>query len=149
MKAWIQRVTEASVTIDGEKVSEIGVGYLILLGVAPFDTEKDADDLAARVAALRIFEDAEGRMNRSIVDAGGSAIVVSQFTLYADTSHGRRPGFSTAARPEVAEPLYERFVANMRKILGNDRVGTGRFGADMKVALVNDGPCSFELKTEN
>ena len=148
MKAWIQRVTEASVTISGERVAEIGVGYLILLGVAPFDTEKDADNLAARVAALRIFEDAEGRMNRSIVDAGGSVIVVSQFTLYADTLHGRRPGFSTAARPEIAEPLYERFVANMRNILGADRVGTGRFGADMKVALVNDGPCSFELKTE-
>ena len=149
MKAWIQRVTEASVTIEGERVAEIGVGYLILLGVAPFDTEKDADDLAARVAALRIFEDESGRMNRSIVDAGGSAIVVSQFTLYADTLHGRRPGFSTAARPEVAEPLYERFVANLRGILGADRVGTGRFGADMKVALVNDGPCSFELKTES
>lgn len=149
MKAWIQRVTEASVTIDGERVSEIGVGYLILLGVAPSDVEKDADDLAARVAALRIFEDESGKMNRSIVDAGGSAIVVSQFTLYADTSHGRRPGFSTAARPEIAEPLYERFVADLRGVLGRDRVGTGRFGADMKVALVNDGPCSFELKTED
>ena len=149
MKAWIQRVTEASVTIEGERVAEIGVGYMILLGVAPFDTEKDADDLASRVAALRIFEDESGRMNRSIVDAGGSVIVVSQFTLYADTQHGRRPGFSTAARPEIAEPLYERFVANIRGILGGDRVGTGRFGADMKVALVNDGPCSFELKTES
>lgn len=149
MKAWIQRVTEASVTIDGERVSEIGVGYLILLGVAPSDVEKDADDLAARVAALRIFEDESGKMNRSIVDAGGSAIVVSQFTLYADTSHGRRPGFSTAARPEIAEPLYERFVSDLRGVLGRDRVGTGRFGADMKVALVNDGPCSFELKTED
>ena len=148
MKAWIQRVTEASVTIGGERVAEIGVGYLILLGVAPFDTEKAADELAARVAALRIFEDEAGKMNRSIVDAGASAIVVSQFTLYADTAHGRRPGFSTAARPEVAEPLYERFVANLRGVLGADRVGTGRFGADMKVALVNDGPCSFELKTE-
>ena len=149
MKAWIQRVTEASVTIAGERVAEIGVGYLILLGVAPYDAEKDADELAARVASLRIFEDEAGKMNRSIVDAGGSAIVVSQFTLYADTAHGRRPGFSTAARPEVAEPLYERFVANLRGTLGADRVGTGRFGADMKVALVNDGPCSFELKTED
>ena len=149
MKAWIQRVTEASVTIEGEKVAEIGAGYLILLGVAPLDKEKDADELAARVAALRIFEDEAGKMNRSIVDAGGSAIVVSQFTLYADTAHGRRPGFSTAARPEIAEPLYERFVADLRNVLGADRVGTGRFGADMKVALVNDGPCSFELKTED
>lgn len=149
MKAWIQRVTEASVAIAGEKVAEIGAGYLILLGVAPADTEKDANDLAARVAALRIFEDEQNRMNRSIIDAGGSVIVVSQFTLYADTKHGRRPGFSTAAKPEVAEPLYERFVAEMRRLLGSERVGTGRFGADMKVALVNDGPCSFELKTED
>ena len=147
MKAWIQRVTEASVTIGGEKVAEIGVGYLILLGVAPSDAEADADSLAERVAALRIFEDDQCRMNRSIIDAGGSVIVVSQFTLYADTSRGRRPGFSTAAKPDVAEPLYERFVANMRRLIGAERVGTGRFGADMKVALVNDGPCSFELKT--
>ena len=85
-------------------------------------------------------------MNRSIVDAGGSVIVVSQFTLYADTEHGRRPGFSGAARPELAEPLYERVVARMRELLGADRVGTGRFGADMKVRLLNDGPCSFELR---
>ena len=147
MKAWIQRVTEASVTIGGEKVAEIGVGYLILLGVAPSDAEADADSLAERVAAFRIFEDDQCRMNRSIIDAGGSVIVVSQFTLYADTSRGRRPGFSTAAKPDVAEPLYERFVANMRRLIGAERVGTGRFGADMKVALVNDGPCSFELKT--
>ena len=147
MKAWIQRVTEASVTIGGEKVAEIGVGYLILLGVAPSDAEADADSLAERVAALRIFEDDQCRMNRSIIDAGGSVIVVSQFTLYADTSRGRRPGFSTAAKPDVAEPLYERFVANMRRLIGAERVGTGRFGADMKVALVNDGPCSFELKS--
>ena len=147
MKAWIQRVTEASVTIGGEKVAEIGVGYLILLGVAPSDAEADADSLAERVAAFRIFEDDQRRMNRSIIDAGGSVIVVSQFTLYADTSRGRRPGFSTAAKPDVAEPLYERFVANMRRLIGAERVGTGRFGADMKVALVNDGPCSFELKT--
>ena len=145
MKAWIQRVTEASVTIDGERVSEIGVGYLILLGVAPSDVEKDADDLAARVAALRIFEDDEGHTNRSLEDVGGSVIVVSQFTLYADTERGRRPGFSNAARPELAEPLYERVVAKLRERLGADRVGTGRFGADMKVRLLNDGPFSLEL----
>ena len=147
MKVWLQRVTEASVEIAGETVAEIGVGYLALLGVAPTDTEKDADDLAARIVALRVFEDENGRMNRSIVEAGGSIIVVSQFTLYADTSHGRRPGFSGAASPEIAEPLYERAVAALRASLGADRVGTGRFGADMKVKLVNDGPCSFELKT--
>ena len=146
MKAWIQRVTEASVTIDGEKVAEIGLGYLILLGVTHADGEREADALAERIVNLRIFEDENCRMNRSIVDAGGSIIVVSQFTLYADTAHGRRPGFSNAARPEQAEPLYERVVARLREKIGADKVGTGRFGADMKVRLLNDGPCSFELK---
>ena len=146
MKAWLQRVTEASVTIDGEKVAEIGLGYLVLLGVTHTDTEKDADEMAERIVNLRVFEDENQKMNRSIVDAGGSVIVVSQFTLYADTAHGRRPGFSNAARPELAKPLYERVVARLREKLGETRVGTGRFGADMKVRLLNDGPCSFELR---
>ena len=146
MKAWLQRVTEASVTIDGEKVAEIGLGYLVLLGVTHTDTEKDADEMAERIVNLRVFEDENQKMNRSIVDAGGSVIVVSQFTLYADTAHGRRPGFSNAARPELAKPLYERVVARLREKLGEARVGTGRFGADMKVRLLNDGPCSFELR---
>ena len=146
MKAWLQRVTEASVEIGGERVAEIGVGYLVLLGVTHTDTERDADAMAERIVNLRVFEDDACRMNRSIVDAGGSVIVVSQFTLYADTTHGRRPGFSGAARPDLAEPLYERVVARLRELLGADRVGTGRFGADMKVRLLNDGPCSFELK---
>ena len=145
MKAWLQRVTEASVDIGGERVAEIGVGYLVLLGVTHTDTERDADAMAERIVNLRVFEDEACRMNRSIVDTGGSIIVVSQFTLYADTTHGRRPGFSGAARPELAEPLYERVVARLRELLGADRVGTGRFGADMKVRLLNDGPCSFEL----
>jgi len=104
-----------------------------------------AEHLARRVVALRIFEDDAGKTNRSIVDVGGSVIVVSQFTLYADTKHGNRPGFSDAARPELANPLYELFVAKLREALGADRVGTGRFGAEMKVALVNDGPFSVEL----
>ena len=147
MKAWLQRLTEASVTIDGEKVAEIGLGYLVLLGVTHTDTEKDADEMAERIVNLRVFEDENQKMNRSIVDAGGSVIVVSQFTLYADTAHGRRPGFSNAARPELAKPLYERVVARLREKLGETCVGTGRFGADMKVRLLNDGPCSFELKT--
>ena len=105
MKAWVQRVTEASVEIAGERVAEIGQGYLVLLGVTHTDTEKAADEMAERICTLRIFEDEAGKTNRSLVDVGGSVIVVSQFTLYADTSHGRRPGFSHAARPEVAEPL--------------------------------------------
>ena len=149
MKAWIQRVTEASVTIADEKVAEIGLGYLILLGVTHTDTEQLADELAQRIVNLRIFEDENQKMNRSIVDVGGSVIVVSQFTLYADTEHGRRPGFSNAARPELAKPLYERVVERLREKLGFAKVGTGRFGADMKVRLLNDGPCSFELKLES
>ena len=145
MKAWVQRVTEASVTIDGERVAEIGLGYLVLLGVTHDDTEAKADEIAERIYTLRIFEDENGKTNRSIADVNGSAIVVSQFTLYADTSHGRRPGFSNAARPELAKPLYERVVAKLRERLGAERVGTGRFGADMKVRLLNDGPFSVEL----
>ena len=145
MKAWIQRVAEASVEIAGEMVSRIGQGYLVLLGVTHSDTEKTADEIADRICKLRIFEDENGKTNRSVVDVGGSVIVVSQFTLYADTSHGRRPGFSHAARPEIAEPLYERVVAKIREALGEERVGTGRFGAEMKVRLLNDGPFSVEL----
>ena len=145
MKAWIQRVTEASVTIDGEKVAEIGLGYLVLLGVGLNDVEKSSDEIADRIVKLRIFEDENGKINRSIEDVHGSVIVVSQFTLYADTAHGRRPGFSNAARPEQAIPLYERVVAKLRDALGAGRVGTGRFGADMKVRLLNDGPFSVEL----
>ena len=145
MKAWIQRVTEASVTIDGEKVAEIGLGYLVLLGVGLNDVEKSSDEIADRIVKLRIFEDENGKINKSIEDVHGSVIVVSQFTLYADTAHGRRPGFSNAARPEQAIPLYERVVEKLREALGPERVGTGRFGADMKVRLLNDGPFSVEL----
>ena len=148
MKAWIQRVTEASVEIEGELVSRIGQGYLVLLGVTHTDTEKTADEIADRICRLRIFEDENGKTNRSLIDVGGSVIVVSQFTLYADTSHGRRPGFSHAARPELAEPLYERVVAKIRETIGDDRVGTGRFGAEMKVRLLNDGPFSVELTAD-
>ena len=145
MKAWLQRVTEASVTIESEKVAEIGLGYLVLLGVGVGDTEKAADEIADRIVKLRIFEDENEKINKSIEDVHGSVIVVSQFTLYADTAHGRRPGFSNAARPELAIPLYERVVAKLREALGADRVGTGRFGANMKVRLLNDGPFSVEL----
>ena len=145
MKVWLQRVTEASVDIGGERVAEIGQGYLALLGVTHDDDEVKADHIASRIVALRIFEDEAGKINRSIEDIKGSMIVVSQFTLYADTLHGRRPGFSAAARPEKAEPLYERVVKQLKAKLGADRVGTGRFGADMKVRLLNDGPFSVEL----
>ena len=145
MKAIIQRVTEASVAVAGEKVAAIGAGYLVLFGVTHTDTAEMADRLAARTVKLRIFEDAEGKTNRSVVDVGGSVLVVSQFTLYADTKHGNRPGFSAAARPDLAVPLYERYVARLRELLGADRVGTGRFGAHMVVSFVNDGPFTVEL----
>ena len=148
MKAWIQRVSRASVTIDGERVSEIGQGYLVLLGVTHTDTEASADKIAERIPVLRLFTDENDHMNLSLEDVKGSVIVVSQFTLYADTAHGRRPGFSGAARPELAEPLYERVVARLRERLGDARVGTGRFGANMKVELLNDGPVSIELLAE-
>ena len=146
MKAWIQRVSSASVVIDGVQVASISRGYLVLLGVTHTDTIAEADKIADRIPVLRLFRDVNEQMNLSLEDVGGEVIVVSQFTLYADTSHGRRPGFGNAARPEIAEPLYERVVARLRERLGPDRVGTGRFGADMKVSLVNDGPVSVELR---
>ena len=145
MKVWIQRVTEASVTVDGKVIAEIGKGYLALFAVTHDDTAEKAARLAGRVAKLRIFEDESGRTNHSIDDVAGSVIVVSQFTLYADTRHGHRPGFSAAAKPELAIPLYERFVSDLKALLGDSRVQTGRFGADMKVKLLNDGPFSVEL----
>ena len=145
MKAWIQRVARASVIIDGECVSRIDRGYLVLLGVTQTDTDAEANRIAERIPVLRLFTDERGLMNLSLEDVGGSVIVVSQFTLYADTAHGRRPGFSNAARPEQANPLYERVVAKLRERLGAKRVGTGRFGADMAVELVNDGPVSVEV----
>ncbi|MBO7166401.1 MAG: D-tyrosyl-tRNA(Tyr) deacylase [Kiritimatiellae bacterium] len=148
MKAWLQRVTRASVTIDGVKTAEIKKGYLILLGVTHTDTEAIADKISSRIPVLRLFTDEKDMMNLSLQDVGGEVLVVSQFTLYADTAHGRRPGFSNAARPEKAIPLYERVVNNLKTLLGEDKVQTGTFGADMKVELVNDGPVSIELLSE-
>lgn len=145
MKAWVQRVAEASVTIEGEKVGEIGKGYLVLLGVTHTDSENTSDEIAARLVKLRIFEDEHGKTNKSITDVGGSILLISQFTLYADTDHGNRPGFSQAAKPELAIPLYERVISKLRELLGEERVQTGRFGADMKVRLLNDGPFSVEI----
>lgn len=148
MKLLLQRVSEASVTIGGERVGEIGPGYLALVGCRTGDTPEDADRLAVRAANLRVFEDAEGRMNRSVLDAGGAILAVSQFTLYADTRKGNRPSFVLAGDPALAEALYDRVVADLRSLVGAGRVATGRFGADMKVALVNDGPCTIELSSE-
>ena len=149
MKALIQRVSEASVEIGGTCVAEIGRGLLVLLGITHSDGPKDVEWLARKIPALRIFEDGEGLMNKSVADIGGSVIVVSQFTLYADARKGNRPSFTDAARPEQAEPLYCELVRQLRAALGEARVGTGLFGAEMKVRLLNDGPVTVELRTDN
>ena len=145
MRALLQRTTGARVRVDGEVFGEIGAGLVILLGVGPDDGEDTAEDLARKVAELRIFRDEDGRTNLSLLDIHGSALVVSQFTLYADTRRGRRPGFIGAASPELAELLYLRF-ANALGGLGVT-VATGRFGAEMAVELVNDGPFTIWLDT--
>lgn len=139
----MQRVTRASVTIDGEIVGEIGNGLVVLLGIARDDTRDDADYLVPKLLALRIFDDAEGRMNVSVKDIDGGLLVVSQFTLYGDVRRGLRPSWSDAAAPEIAEPLYEYFVESSRKLLG--RVETGSFRKTMQVELVNDGPVTILL----
>src|SRR5262245_62252287 len=145
MRAVLQRVRRANVTVEGEVVGEIAAGWLVLLGVAPEDTRKEIDWLADKVVNLRAFADAAGKMNLSVQDVGGSVLVVSQFTLYGDCLRGRRPGFTAAAPPEVAEPLYEQF-ATADKAIGVP-VATGRFAADMQVELGNDGPVTFAIAT--
>ena len=139
VRAVVQRVASASVAVEGERVGEIGRGLLVLLGVGAEDDEAAADRLAAKLAALRVFEDGDGKMNLSVRDAGGEMLVVSNFTLYGDTRRGNRPSFAGAARPEVAEPLVER----VRATLGAQG---GRFGARMAVELVNDGPVTLVLE---
>jgi len=146
MRAVVQRVTEARVVVAGEVVGAIEEGLLILLGVAPEDGPEQVRWLSEKCARLRIFEDDAGKMNRSLLDAGGGALVVSQFTLYGDCRRGRRPSFVGAARPEVAEPLYESFVAALGE-LGVEPVQTGRFAADMAVSLTNDGPVTLVVDT--
>ncbi|HEX8052867.1 MAG TPA: D-aminoacyl-tRNA deacylase [Thermoleophilaceae bacterium] len=140
MRAVVQRVSEASVSVDGERVSAIGAGLLVLLGVRVGDTPGDADWLARKIHALRVFEDDEGRMNRSIGDVGGAILCVSNFTLYGDARRGNRPSFAEAAPPSEAEPLYER----VRAALG---AAGGTFGAHMEIELVNDGPVTLVLDT--
>jgi D-tyrosyl-tRNA(Tyr) deacylase len=143
VRALLQRTTEASVRVGDEIVASIGAGLVILLGVSHDDDAEVADALARRVVELRIFRDDDGRTNRSLIDVRGEALVVSQFTLFADTSRGRRPGFTAAAAPEQAERLYQRFAAALRE--HDVRVETGRFGAGMAVSLVNDGPFTIWL----
>jgi D-tyrosyl-tRNA(Tyr) deacylase len=149
MRALIQRVKESSVSVGGTTHSRIGQGLLILLGVARTDTADDARYLAGRCANLRVFEDQEGKMNLSVIDVGGKALVVSQFTLYADTRRGNRPGFSDAAPPESAEGLYDEYVRQLRVALGDANVETGVFRAMMDVSLINDGPVTIMIESKH
>lgn len=148
MKALIQRVARAAVAVDGDTIGSIDKGFLVLVGVTHADTEEEARYLAQRTVALRVFADRMGRMNLALGDVGGDVLVISQFTLYADTRKGNRPSFVRAASAELAEGLYETYTAALRSELGEDRVKTGRFGAHMDVELVNDGPVTIELRRE-
>jgi D-tyrosyl-tRNA(Tyr) deacylase len=148
MKVLIQRAAAGSVSINGATVGQIGRGFVILVGVREGDTQADAIKLAQRTASLRIFPDPTGRMNRSLSDSGGEALVISQFTLYADTRKGNRPSFIRAGDPVTAESLYNAYIAELKIQPGISHVATGRFGADMQVSLVNDGPVTIELTTD-
>lgn len=148
MRVVIQRVSEASVTIDGKVKSAIGVGLMVLVGFESLDTVEDLDWMVKKVTQIRIFGDEQGLMNLSVQDIGGDMLVVSQFTLHASTKKGNRPSFIQAARPDVAIPLYESFLARLEAVLGKP-VGSGSFGADMKVALVNDGPVTITIDSRN
>ncbi|MAU72479.1 MAG: D-tyrosyl-tRNA(Tyr) deacylase [Pseudozobellia sp.] len=148
MRAVIQRVAWASVTVEGQVVSKIQKGLLVLLGIEDADTSDDIEWLSRKMVNLRIFNDDEGVMNRSLIDIDGDAIIVSQFTLHAATKKGNRPSYIKAAKPEVAVPLYEDFVRRLQEDLGK-KVGTGVFGADMKVELLNDGPVTITFDTKN
>lgn len=148
MRVLIQRVSQASVTIEGETSSSIGPGLLILLGIEPADTGEDIAWLVGKTAKMRIFADEAGQMNRSLADVGGEALVVSQFTLHASTRKGNRPSFLRAAPPAHSEPLYEAFCEALEQELGKP-VGQGVFGADMQVALVNDGPVTLWVDSRN
>lgn len=148
MKAVIQRVSKASVTINGKKVSEIQKGLLILLGIEPADDATDIEWLTKKIANLRIFNDENDVMNTSIIDVNGDAIIVSQFTLQASTKKGNRPSYLNAAKPSIAIPLYEEFILQFENQI-NKKVGTGEFGADMKVELLNDGPVTIIIDSKN
>jgi D-aminoacyl-tRNA deacylase len=145
VRALLQRATRAEVRVDGQRIAEIGPGLVVLLGVGPDDDEATADALATKVAELRIFRDDDGKTNRALAEVRGEALVVSQFTLFADTRRGRRPGFTAAAPPELADRLYRRFATALSAV--GLRVETGRFGAEMEVELVNDGPFTLWLDT--
>ena len=148
MRTLIQRVQHASVTIDGQLKSKIGKGLLVLVGIEDRDTQEDIEWLCKKVANLRIFDDESGVMNKSILEDGGEILVISQFTLHASTKKGNRPSYIKAAKPEISVPLYERFCKDLSRALGKE-IGTGTFGADMKVELLNDGPVTICMDTKN
>lgn len=148
MKAVIQRVSEASVTINGKITASIELGILVLVGIEEEDSQEDIEWLSGKISRLRIFNDENGVMNKSLIDINGNTIVVSQFTLHASTKKGNRPSYIKAAKPETAVPLYEMFVAQLEKDTGKS-IGTGQFGADMKVSLINDGPVTIIIDTKN
>lgn len=148
MIAVIQRVSEASVKIEGKIKSEIGLGLMVLLGIEDADTEEDIEWLSKKIVNLRIFPDDQEVMNRSLLDVGGDILLISQFTLHASTKKGNRPSYIKAAKPPVAIPLYEKMIQALEIELGK-KIGTGEFGADMKVALINDGPVTITIDTKN
>jgi D-tyrosyl-tRNA(Tyr) deacylase len=148
MRVVIQRASEASVTIDDQVRGKIGLGFVVLLGIEDTDTAEDIEWLCGKIARLRVFNDDDGLMNNSLADVGGGVLVISQFTLHASTKKGNRPSFTRAAKPEVAIPLYEQFIATLERELGQ-AVQAGEFGADMKVALINDGPVTLTIDTKN
>ncbi len=147
MKILLQRVTAGRVTVDGAIVGEIGRGYVALVGIGGGDTEDDARRMADKTVRLRVFADEQGKMNRSAADVHGEILAISQFTLYADTRKGQRPGFTNAAPPDLARPLFDAYTAALRRELGDDRVKTGVFGASMQVDIFNDGPVTIMLES--
>jgi D-tyrosyl-tRNA(Tyr) deacylase len=148
MRAVIQRVTHASVTIDGQLKSEIESGLLALLGIEENDTQQDIDWLVKKIIQMRIFSDADGKMNLSVQDINGDILVISQFTLFASTKKGNRPGFTRSAKPDIAIPLYEQFLSDMQTLFGKE-IYSGAFGSDMKVELLNDGPVTIVIDSRN
>jgi len=148
MRAVLQRVTQASCTVDGVVTGAIETGFLVLLGIEDADTLEDLDWLAQKIIGMRVFGDENGLMNKALTDVGGDILLISQFTLFASTKKGNRPGFTRAARPDIAIPLYEKMIEKLSGLLGK-KVKTGIFGADMKIALLNDGPVTILIDTKN
>ncbi|MFI5160285.1 MAG: D-aminoacyl-tRNA deacylase [Sphingobacteriales bacterium] len=148
MRAVLQRVTQASCTVDGQITGQIGIGFLVLLGIEDADTTDDRQWLAQKIASMRVFGDENGLMNKSLADVNGDILLISQFTLFAQTKKGNRPGFTRAARPDKAIPMYEQMIKTLEELTGK-KVATGIFGADMKISLLNDGPVTIIMDTKN